>query len=99
MSVDEKKPKYQHDCDHCTFLGQWSGIQFDGCDHETMDLYNCGDSTVIARFGNDGPEYTSGLCFAARMNAALGEAKRRAEANGVDFRLLHDNRKHNERHH
>ena len=48
------KPRYTHDCDACRFLYQ------DG----DMDIYWCMSSTfgggsVIARMGNDGPDYTS----------------------------------------
>lgn len=39
---------FTHDCDACVFLGH-----AEGCDH-----YICNDS-LIARDGNDGPEYTS----------------------------------------
>lgn len=49
-------PKYTHDCDKCQFLGI-------AHDH---DLYVCGarvipgmGPSVIARFGNEGPEYLS----------------------------------------
>ena len=41
-------PKFTHDCEACTFLGPYQGY----------DLYVC-DTSVIARFGNDGPEYSS----------------------------------------
>lgn len=54
------KPKYQHDCDNCVFLGQ----------HSEYDLYYCpqgGHPTVIARYGNKGEEYTSGLSFAEKI--------------------------------
>ena len=48
------KPKHTHDCERCTFLGHF-------CDH---DVYICQDSggigpSIIARFGDDGPEYAS----------------------------------------
>jgi len=45
-------PKYTHDCDACTFLGTFF-------DH---DVYHCGDTlsrSIVARYGNDGPEYAS----------------------------------------
>jgi hypothetical protein len=47
-------PWYKHDCTNCTFLGQF----------EEYDLYYCPQGnipTVIARFSDDGPDYTSGL--------------------------------------
>lgn len=49
-----------HDCQGCTYLGSCRG----------HDLYFCGtqigDPTVIARYGDDGPEYMSGLPFGQR---------------------------------
>jgi hypothetical protein len=49
------KPRYTHDCDRCKPLGTAA----------EYDLYFClqtGDfPTVIARYGNDGWEYTSGI--------------------------------------
>ena len=47
--------RYAHDCAECIPLGQMG-------DH---DLYFCsqGRPTVIARYGDDGPEYRSGICF------------------------------------
>lgn len=52
-------PRYQHDCSTCKFLGE----------HEEYDLYVCAHKdrqidTIIARCGNKGPDYTSGLEFA-----------------------------------
>ena len=44
--------KYQHDCDKCKAI---ESITFKGTDY---DIYECGDS-IIARYGNDGPEYAS----------------------------------------
>lgn len=48
--------KFKHDCDQCQFLGHELG----------HDLYVCGahmipgfGPTILARFGNDGPEYAS----------------------------------------
>jgi hypothetical protein len=54
----EMEKRYQHDCDQCVFLGQWN----------EYDLYFCGEqgdvfTTVIARYGNEGCEYSSGLVF------------------------------------
>ena len=47
--------RYTHDCDCCVYLGN----------HDHYDLYFCGsEPTVIARYGNDGQEYISGLVFA-----------------------------------
>jgi len=51
------KPIHQHDSDCCTFLGTV----------ENQDLYFSDQggfgATLIARYGSDGPDYFSGLCF------------------------------------
>lgn len=41
-------PRYDHDCDHCRFVGHLGDV----------DCYTCGES-VIMRYGNDGPDYES----------------------------------------
>jgi hypothetical protein len=76
----EQKPRFRHeDCSACHFLG-W---------HDTaegqFDLYvHWGEveKTVIARFGDDGPEYYSGLAFAKKIEP-LGEALVRAVELGI----------------
>lgn len=75
----QSTPRYQHDCDNCRFLGEY------GPD----DLYVCANdgkaNTVIARYGDEGPQYISGLIFAHRnLTQSLVEAKRRAEELGID---------------
>jgi len=46
-------PRHTHDCNACEFHGYFGGY----------DVYTCGQgglgSTMIARWGNDGPEYQS----------------------------------------
>ena len=51
---DPSGKRYEHDCEHCWYLGNFSG--YDG--------YYCeiGDITVIARYG-EGNKYLSGLGF------------------------------------
>lgn len=45
---------YEHDCNACTYLGPF----FDGADK--YDLYICNtQGSIIARYGDDGPDYTS----------------------------------------
>lgn len=63
-------PRYQHDCECCTFLGPF----------EKFDLYGC-DDTVIARYGDQG-DYVSGFMFAS-THKALKEALARAHARGM----------------
>jgi len=73
-SSKKMKTKYKHDCQKCIFLGQY---EFKG---EIYDLYFCeqdGLPTVIARYGNDGPEYISGLQFANSFEP-IKEAKERS---------------------
>jgi NCAIR mutase (PurE)-related protein len=71
--------RYEHDCDRCTFLGE----------HGAVDLYVCARNgaadTVIARRSDEGSDYSSGLVFAhTGAIPDLTEAKRRAEALGID---------------
>ena len=50
------KPKFDHDCTKCVFLGHW----------EDADLYACpSQNTVIARFSSDAADYKAGLVFTA----------------------------------
>lgn len=57
-------PKFKHDCTSCVYLGHF----------EDHDLYYCpNDPTVIARFGDEGPDYGSGLPFAETPLAELSE--------------------------
>jgi hypothetical protein len=46
-------PIYTHDCKSCVFLGR----------HKCHDLYFCDQTipTVVARFGDEGSEYTSSM--------------------------------------
>ena len=74
---DEVQPRFTHDCDACKFLGQIH-------DEVLYDLYFCpqaGMSTVIARFGNEGREYKSGL-HGSQHDFVLYEAKKRAISKG-----------------
>lgn len=51
-------PLYTHDCDLCRYLGTVERIQW-------YDLYVCerspdaGSRSLVARYGDDGPDYTS----------------------------------------
>jgi hypothetical protein len=52
------KPEWKHDCKGCKFLGQTIG------GGRLVDCYVCSQgnlqmATLVARFGNDGPEYYS----------------------------------------
>ena len=66
-----------HDCDKCTPLGSYASAG------STYDLYYCAKSsvpTVVARYGNEGPDYTSGL---GSRDVVLLEAERRARGRGL----------------
>lgn len=67
-------PRYTHDCDDCKPLGEFG----------EYDLYYCakGHPTVIARYGDDGSEYLSGMSFVGKVDE-LTEAHRRAAASGL----------------
>lgn len=76
--TEDERPKYEHDCTRCTFLGHST----DGY----ADLYHCAEPhtgpTVVARYGSLGHQYASGLVFAG-MNPWIGEAKKLAETRGL----------------
>jgi hypothetical protein len=58
--VMTKGPLFQHDCQACMFLGVWREV---GEHAESFDIYFCQSTdggSVIARFGDGGPEYASG---------------------------------------
>ena len=71
--MNKMKPLFKHDCTECKFLGTFNG----------QDLYFCNQveagSTVIARYGDEGSEYFSGMVFAKPdVSEELFEAKNRA---------------------
>lgn len=70
-------PRYQHDCSKCKPLGEFGEFDLYYCETEVEK-----HPTVIARYGNEGHEYNSGLEL-ADLNKPLGEAKRRAIKNGL----------------
>ena len=74
-------PQYKHDCDRCVFLGIYTNTM-KGRERES-DLYYCaGEPTAIERYGDDGPNYYSGLCF-MNANPAIMEAVIRAMNMGL----------------
>ncbi len=53
LNGEFESTRFEHDCERCAFLGQF----------KEYDLYFCpqnGIPTIVARWGNGGPEYTSG---------------------------------------
>lgn len=76
------KPIYEHDCDKCIFLGNYESPK--SGDNQLYDLYFCpGEDTVVARYGNNGWEYASGMRFSSYDGSSLFEAKRRAIEKGL----------------
>lgn len=76
ISVIAGRARFTHDCTQCIDLGEFDG----------HDLYFCRQGgqipTVLARFGNAGPEYFSGIPCAAH-EPHLGEALVRAGERGL----------------
>ncbi len=54
------RPRYQHDCNACIFLGQYKEFDLYFCYHPESDI----DTTLICRYSSEGSEYCSGLTFA-----------------------------------
>lgn len=69
------KPAFEHDCETCVFLGHHDGHDLYYHPSMTMD-------TLIARYGDDGPDYRSGIVF-AKVDGHIREAGRRAVAAGL----------------
>ncbi len=70
--MNTEKPRYEHDCESCTFLGQFY----------EYDLYFCLKghlSTVIARYGHEGYEYLSGIAGIGGMPPLTKAAYRAIE--------------------
>lgn len=72
-------PRFKHDCESCVPLGEYTDSE------GSFDLYYCGQGgwmpTVIARFGDDGPDYLSGLGMT--KTPSLVEAQKRAKEKGL----------------
>lgn len=72
---EARQPRFRHDCSKCTYLGCF----------EASDLYHCLQATgptVIRRYGDDGPSYTSGIAIADH-DPGLREAVHRARERGL----------------
>ena len=71
---------FTHDCKRCVFLGHYLTAS------DRYDLYYCGNNdrlpTFVARYGNDGPEYTSGI-FLAPPDHPITVARKMAERRGL----------------
>lgn len=79
--LDQESKRYAHDCDECVFLGRYGEYDLYYCEQKGLE----GCSTVIARYGNDGPEYKSGLEFVGVIPALTEAAKRVIERGRISF--------------
>ena len=81
------KPHYEHDCKKCMYLGDFihDGILYDlyVCSHQNMEI-----DTLIARYGDDGPEYGSGVYFIKTI-PTIAEAYKRAKDIGYKLDKIH----------
>jgi hypothetical protein len=53
------KPRYQHDCDRCKFLGQHGKVDIYWCPTVATDPVSLSLTPVIGRFGNEGEQYAA----------------------------------------
>ena len=81
LPLSEQTPQFEHDCECCVFLGHARHGD------QKADLYfhkGAFETSVVARFSSDGPDYTSGLLFAIRgLNVMLEAALFRALMDGL----------------
>ena len=56
---DEEKPRWKHDCDECSFLGRVSMPGWRPADLYCHHTNPSGHVTVLARFSDEGPDYTA----------------------------------------
>jgi len=61
--MEQSKRRYEHDCDHCDFLGQYYDYDLYACVRE------CKMDTIIARKSSELSDYSSGLEFALHYGA------------------------------
>jgi hypothetical protein len=82
---EQREPQFTHDCTTCTFLGRYVDTTTDP-EPTPVDLYHCTKGpTVIARYGSEGPQYTSGIGFRDTI-AAIAIACDRAAARGLPLK-------------
>jgi hypothetical protein len=53
------KPIYEHDCDHCEYLGSVHGLADSNADAYRCGKQGGGPGCYILRFSSDGPDYSS----------------------------------------
>lgn len=69
VTQNQSQPKFTHDCDACEFLAHEDGHDLYVCRSRFEESIN-----VVARYGNDGPKYKSGLNFANGIDEHLTRA-------------------------
>ena len=87
------RPHWEHDCRDCIFLGPMNDDRHAReivVASDRVDLYYCPNETpfptVIARYGNDGPEYKSGIAFGMHgLDPELAEAWERVKMMRLDI--------------
>lgn len=81
--MQKPTPMFTHDCDCCAFLGNmYAPTRPAGF----VDMYRCDahGATVIVRYGDDGPDYSSAsLSRLGLLDGELAIAGRLAEQMGV----------------
>ncbi len=75
-SDESDSPSFEHDCACCLFLGRYAESDLYFCDREPDR------PTVVARFGNDEQDYTTGMRLCA-VDPRLAEAHWRAIRRGL----------------
>lgn len=64
------KPNYIHDCNACIFLGKSNKFDFYVCLNDNkypVDIEtNYFNISILARYSDEGPDYTSGILFAKK---------------------------------
>ena len=75
-----QRPRYEHDCDKDTFLGQFEQFDLYVADHGGPAQF--GGGTYIARDSDDGWDYNSGAVFVG-TDPAITEAHRLATIRGI----------------
>lgn len=90
-------PQFEHDCDTCVFLGHYESRDW----RRPVDLYVCpgqpGGATIIARYGDEGPEYGSGLAFCVSSDHYAEACKRAINGGHLDETLTSGNAEHGEK--
>jgi hypothetical protein len=84
---------FRHDCNNCIYLGQYKDLENPQSNEYTIyDLYACTPDgikvkTVIARYGDDGPDYISGPIIVGSKDPRY-IAYLKAKTQGLDVSLI-----------